>query len=161
MDLGCGPAEILGYLPECDYLGVDINQRYIDQARAKFGHRGTFHCGTVETFDTYKPASFDVVFASGIVHHLDDPQARQLVEIARRSLRFVTVDGCHTAENGIIARFLLSQDRGKYVRTCEGYRAILAESFDEVSFAIRRDLMRAPYCHVFLVSTTPKHSCFA
>ena len=33
LDIGCGPADILAYLPQVSYSGFDISQDYIDQAR--------------------------------------------------------------------------------------------------------------------------------
>ena len=33
LDIGCGPAEILDYIPECEYYGYDIDKRAINFAR--------------------------------------------------------------------------------------------------------------------------------
>ena len=30
LDIGCGPAEILDYIPECEYYGYDIDKRSIN-----------------------------------------------------------------------------------------------------------------------------------
>ena len=44
LDIGCGTAWILEYLPEnIAYWGYDINPVYIAAARAKFGKRGSLH----------------------------------------------------------------------------------------------------------------------
>ena len=40
IDLGCGPADYLGLLPQVRYIGVDVNPRYIAYARKRFGDRG-------------------------------------------------------------------------------------------------------------------------
>ena len=32
LDIGCGPAEILDYLPAVDYWGFDISEEYINHA---------------------------------------------------------------------------------------------------------------------------------
>ena len=36
----CGPADILAFLPEIDYLGIDYLESYIAAARRGFGNRG-------------------------------------------------------------------------------------------------------------------------
>jgi len=42
LDIGCGPADILHYLPAgVEYTGFDMSQRYIDDAGKEFGSRGT------------------------------------------------------------------------------------------------------------------------
>ena len=35
LDIGCGPAEILDYIPECEYYGYDIDKRSINFAKKK------------------------------------------------------------------------------------------------------------------------------
>ena len=33
LDIGCGPANVLNYLPKCDYYGYDIDKRSINYAK--------------------------------------------------------------------------------------------------------------------------------
>src|SRR5436190_23144807 len=47
LDIGCGTAEILDYLPEVEYLGFDQNESYIRAARKRYGPRGSFVGGDV------------------------------------------------------------------------------------------------------------------
>jgi 2-polyprenyl-3-methyl-5-hydroxy-6-metoxy-1,4-benzoquinol methylase len=35
LDIGCGPAQILEHIPQCDYYGYDIDQRSIQYAKRK------------------------------------------------------------------------------------------------------------------------------
>lgn len=45
LDIGCGPADILEYLPEnIEYVGIDMSGEYIEAARKRFGRRGRFIC---------------------------------------------------------------------------------------------------------------------
>ena len=39
IDIGCGSAEVLRYLPDVDYIGIDINPDYIAFARRTYGNR--------------------------------------------------------------------------------------------------------------------------
>src|SRR5689334_2036411 len=47
LDIGCGPADILDYMPEVNYTGVDLSPEYIDAAQKRFGSRGRFQCSDV------------------------------------------------------------------------------------------------------------------
>ena len=42
IDIGCGPAQILPWLPEVDYLGLDTNPACIASAKQMHPGRGTF-----------------------------------------------------------------------------------------------------------------------
>lgn len=33
LDVGCGPANVLSYLPAVDYTGIDLNEKHIAYAR--------------------------------------------------------------------------------------------------------------------------------
>src|SRR6059058_2147114 len=47
IDLGCGPGDILDYLPEVRYLGLDVNPRYIQAAATRYRDRGEFRVSSV------------------------------------------------------------------------------------------------------------------
>src|SRR5687767_12267546 len=74
LDIGCGTGTILGYLPrEVDYVGYDLNPRYIEEARRRHAGRGRFFCARVEEAPE-EPGGFDLVLATAILHHLEDPE---------------------------------------------------------------------------------------
>ena len=155
LDIGCGPGDILGDLPEVDYLGFDINRKYVEAAQKRFGRRGRFFCGDVGlTAIDQEAASFDLVLATGVLHHLDDTQAIGLFNLARRALkpggRLVTYDGCFVAGQPKLARFVVSRDRGQYVRESAEYAKLAAQVFPQVRSFVRHDLLRIPYTHVIL-----------
>ena len=154
LDLGCGPADILAFLPEVHYVGYDASAAYIARARARFGARGEFHCHPLAEDLAVPPRSFDAVIAHGLLHHLDDDGARVLFRVAKHALRaggrLVTFDGCFSADQGSAARLLLSLDRGRYVRTRDGYERLARAEFGEVSSFVRHDLLRLPYTHLIM-----------
>jgi SAM-dependent methyltransferase len=156
LDLGCGTARILDYLPKGAYQGFDESQIYIDAAQRHYGNRGTFTCALVgqTIIDQLQP--FDLVLAMGLIHHLDEEQAHSLMKLAKSALRkggrLVTIDPCFTTGQGAVARFLVGRDRGQNIRTAEQYRLIAEDSFKNVELTVKhRNWL--PYTHCIMECT--------
>ena len=161
LDLGCGPGDILQFLPAVEYVGYGINPAYIERARKRFGDRGKFYCQAVEA-NLSLENHFDVVIAHGVLHHLDDDAARALFRVARRALkpggRLVTFDGCYAEGQSALARLFLSLDRGRHVRGREAYEELARSAFDDVRSFVRHDLIRIPYTHLIMECGTTRPS---
>ncbi len=153
LEIGCGPGTIAGYLPDSEYVGFDMSSKYIEMARKRFPH-AQFVCERVSQFSLAKQQSFDAVLALGIVHHLDDQEARQLFQIAYDALKsggkLITFDGVWTSDQSPVARWLLARDRGEYVRNKGEYVNIASQVFANVKANVRHDLIRIPYSHLIL-----------
>ena len=156
LDIGCGPAEILDYLPGVRYWGFDISAPYIERARAHFGDRGSFSCKVLTEDDLAGLPEFDVVLSVGVLHHLDDATARSVLALARRALkpggRLVTLDPCLQPGQNPIARFLIARDRGQNVRDEHGYKQLATSVFDDCKVWIRHK-SGIPYTHCILECT--------
>lgn len=151
LDIGCGTGTILDDLPpDVDYVGYDLNPRYIEEARRRFPDRGRFFCARAGEAPE-DLGSFDLVLAMAILHHLDDPEADGLVAISHLHLRpggcLVTLDPVRHPGQSPIARLLVALDRGRRVRTPEGYRDLVAARFQSVETALLTDLAAIPYSH--------------
>ena len=153
LDVGCGPADILTDLPDIDYWGFDISEAYINKARTKFGMRGRFHCKQLQLEDLAGYPSFDVVLALGLLHHLDDVAAKNIMVLASKALkpggRLVTIDPCLDPSQNPIARFLIRNDRGQNVRDKKGYEAIARSVFESPRVEVRHQAW-IPYTHCFM-----------
>lgn len=151
LDIGCGPADILEELPEDigAYHGFDMNPAYIEAARSRWGDRGRFECQRVDEAALPQPGSYDIVLATGILHHLDDREATRLFEVARHALRpggwLVTYDNVHIDNQNPVARWLIARDRGRAVRTQNGYEALARPLFPRIECVILHDTLRLPY----------------
>jgi SAM-dependent methyltransferase len=155
LDIGCGPADVLEYLPKVDYLGLDISPEYITSARKRFGTRGRFVCEDIGRVTLEEEVgSFNLVLATGVLHHLDEIHAGALLGLARRALRpggrLITFDGCYVPEQSRAARWLLSHDRGKFVRTAPEYLRLVSRWFTNIEPHVRHDLLRIPYTHLIM-----------
>lgn len=156
LDIGCGTARILDYLPDVDFYGFDLSQRYIDEATLRYGARGVFKCALVEqaVIDHLEP--FDIVMATGLLHHLDDDQAVGLMRLVYAALReggrMVTIDPCYADDQNAASRFLVSRDRGQKVRNLAGYSSIAKSVFTNTT-AIVRHRKWIPYTHCIMECT--------
>ena len=151
LDIGCGTADILSYLPAgVEYWGYDISSEYIEAAKSRFGDRGHFMCGRFDIQEANRLPKFDVVLAIGLLHHLGDAEAVELFQLARAALhengRMITFDGCLVPGQNPIARFLLLRDRGQNVRAAEEYRGLAGSSFENVQGYVRHQAW-IPYTH--------------
>ena len=132
LDIGCGTASILSYLPDTigEYTGVDMNPLYIDFARKRWKDRTNcrFFCQKVEDTAILQTGYYDIILAIGILHHLDDHEAVRLFDIAHHALRLngamITYDNVYLENQHWFARWFISKDRGKAVRTIEGYKRL-------------------------------------
>jgi SAM-dependent methyltransferase len=153
LDIGCGPGTILPYLPDSDYVGFDASAQYIEAGRRNFP-QAKFLCARVNDHAPAQPSYFDVALALGILHHIDDAEALRLFEIALEALKpggkLVSVDGVWAANQSAAARYLIRRDRGKFVRSEEGYVRIASQVFTRVKATIRDDLLRIPYTHIIM-----------
>lgn len=156
LDIGCGTGSLLDDLPpDVDYAGYDLNPRYIAEAERRYGSRGRFFQARVGEQPPFAE-SFDLVVAKGVLHHLSDSDAGRLIRDAHGHLReggcLVTSDPVFHPGQSRIARFLISRDRGRRVRTPEGYRALLTACFSEIEERLVTDLLTVPYSHFMLRS---------
>jgi SAM-dependent methyltransferase len=129
LDIGCGPADILSYLPDVDYWGFDISEEYIHHARIKFGNRGNFQCKQL------------------------DSSAAFIMRLASKALkpggRLLTIDPCLEPSQNKIAHFLIRRDRGQNVRDKNGYQKIAQTAFVAPKVEVRHKAW-IPYTHCFM-----------
>jgi len=172
VDIGCGPGHIVAELPEgVVYYGFDVDEGYIRFANEHFGTLGRFYC---RLFDEAAAADFgpaDVVMMNGVLHHLDDATLSATIETVSKALRpegiFFALDGVYAPDQSAVAKWLLNNDRGKFVRTESGYRKLLTKSFAACEFYVHNDLTRLPYSLIIskcrgplkLISLGEDHSC--
>ena len=82
IDIGCGEGFIINCLNRPDITGVDISKKALDIAKRK--NPGCNFC-TGSVYDlSFKESSFDLVIATEVLEHLENPE-KALQEIGRIS----------------------------------------------------------------------------
>jgi SAM-dependent methyltransferase len=154
LDIGCGVGASLRHLPDSvGYVGIDISGAYIAKAKANYGQRGTFICADVATLDAATLGIYDRAFSFGVLHHLSDEVATHVVALVRRVVKpggaFVTIDPCYLPGQNPIAKLLIDNDRGKYIRDAAGFERIVS-GLGPVRTTVHHDLLRIPYTKVVM-----------
>ena len=156
LDIGCGPGDLLDSIPPVSYTGIDLNQSYIDDAKARYGERGQFLVGDVADLAKLleKDTKFQIVILSGVIHHLDDPTVKELFKTINSILSedgyLYTADPCFCPKQSAIALWLAEKDRGLHVRTPDQYKQLANSVFGQVDCQEHNDLLRIPYSHFIM-----------
>lgn len=155
LDVGCGPGFVIDYLPKVEYVGTDLDKRYIDHALKNYGDRGDFHYVELSAQNIESFGKFDLILLNGVLHHIDDAGVSKLLSLLRSSLkdsgRLMTLDGCITKSMSSVSRFLLRHDRGQYVRDEAAYIKIASSVFPQITHFHRTDLFSVPYDALVMV----------
>lgn len=158
LDIGCGPAAFFARYSDAErfsYVGIEPNASYVRDARAQFPGI-ELHGGTVPEVRDRITGSFDLVVLEGVLHHIDDETAIEALAFAAERLtpggRLVALDPVLLERQHPVARALARLDRGKHVRSLEGYRALAVGPFRQelVNVSVVSGLLRVPYDQAFL-----------
>ncbi len=128
IDIGCGIGRYAN-ITEGKYLGIDLNQRYIDYAYKK--HRcpnQSFRCADVMTVLSGQ-STFNLALIVDFLHHLSDEQcARVLNAASHLAEQYVVSFEPITYQPNPIGRWIVEHDRGTYVRPLEELHRLFRES---------------------------------
>src|SRR5260370_41313836 len=107
------------------YVGIDIVPGYIELARQRYPAGSFLHMDARKL--TFQDNRFDLVTLIATLHHLDDELIRACLKEVKRVLRADGVVLCAEpmfTKRRPLSSLLLSMDRGKHIRTREGYQAL-------------------------------------
>jgi SAM-dependent methyltransferase len=135
LDVGCGPGTNAGRFSACDYVGIDINERYLAVARARY--RGRFIQADLATADLSSLGSFDTILVNSFLHHLPDATvSRILSQISGLLAPSASVHVLELVlpEHWSLSRVMAKLDRGRYARSVVSWRDLLVSHFAPVVF---------------------------
>ncbi len=141
LDIGCGPAEILNYIPNANYYGFDIDKRSIKYAKKKYKRKNHhFFCKRFEQKELIRLPKFDFIILFGILHHLENSEIKKLLYLCKKKMKknskLLTEDPIFLKKQNFIAKFLIRHDRGINVREKKEYLNLVKKHFRSVSSKI-------------------------
>lgn len=160
LDIGCGTGELIDLFPAgTEYIGIDPNSDYINFCINKYSSHKVkcqFHVSGVDTLDKLDiPQEWaDIVVMSGVLHHLNDNQVRNAFKFSSKVLqkngKFVSIDGLRKTNQNPFVKWVLDNDRGKYVRHEEEYTSLAKEFFPNVETFAWSGSLRIPSSHLIM-----------
>ena len=152
LDVACGPGAFSELFPAETYVGVDMNQRYIDYARRRY--KGTFHVMDARKLD-FEAGTFDDVLVYGLLHHLNDEDARAVLDgiarVLKPSGRTLIIEDIPTESRlNLIGRLLHRIENGHFIRTAEEYRTLLGGHLQKQG----EQFFRSGFCDYYMASLT-------
>ena len=147
LDLGCGPGAFSDLFDGDDYVGVDMNARYIDYARRK--RKGSFLVGDARSM--HLPDSrFDQTLIFGLLHHLPDEDVRRVLGEVRRVMgpggrALVIEDIPAVSKLNLVGHLIHNVENGEHIRPPEEYRRLYGE-FARVE---REEVLRSGICDYY------------
>lgn len=134
LDVACGPGTNARHFHHTDYLGVDLNERYVRYARNATGR--DFRVMDVTSAELAEDR-FDFILVNSFFHHVPDDDARRVLA---HLATLLTGDGhIHVLDlvlptDRSVAGWLARHDRGDFARPLPRWRELFSESFDSVIF---------------------------
>lgn len=158
VDMGCGPGDILNYLPlDITYIGFDVSEDYIGAAERRFGKRATFIVRTIRECLNVPDSRLncaDLVLCTGLLHHLDDREAIDALQLSKQIMapsgRLVCIEPTFLVHQGRLSRWIMSRDRGRHVRTEKEWKKLVSTVFGSFETGIATNLYRIPYTHIII-----------
>ncbi|MFQ5743487.1 MAG: class I SAM-dependent methyltransferase [Acidobacteriota bacterium] len=134
LDVGCGPGTNTHHFDGVDYLGVDINERYVNHARRRY--RRNFVVADIrEGF--VAAGRFDFILVNSLLHHIDTEGTRRILG----ALASLLSDDGHLhildlvlPSSPSIALLLARWDRGDFPRPLATWQRLFERDFEPLVF---------------------------
>jgi len=129
LDLGCGPGAFADLFDGDDYVGADLNARYVEHARRT--RKGTFLHADARQLEV-PDARFQQVLIFGLLHHLPDEDVRAVLEEACRVMapggRILAIEDIPAISKlNLIGHLVHHAENGEHIRPAEDYRRLYRE----------------------------------
>jgi ubiquinone/menaquinone biosynthesis C-methylase UbiE len=132
LDLGCGTAEFCRCFAPGVYLGIDISEKYISFAKRR-NPEYSFAIAAGQNL-CLRAKTFPQILINGVIHHLNDEQAKYMLSETRRILtddgKLLLIEDIETTSTSPFSRVIHSMDKGDNIRWREQYEQLLNKFFE-------------------------------
>ncbi|WP_185967254.1 class I SAM-dependent methyltransferase [Legionella israelensis] len=149
LDLGCGEGKLCDWIHDiCDYYGVDYSDDYLSYANEKYKNKGKFIKFDLSSSQAHTDLSkhWDIIISIGLLHHLANDDVlkvkKNFMDFNPNAIIF-TIDPVLLEQQNIFAKFIVSRDRGSYVRKLYEYQELLKNYQYHLD-----NFCRIPYNHI-------------
>ncbi len=147
IDVGCGPGAFSSLFERGDYVGVDMNARYI--AYAQKHCKGAFVAADAQHVGL-PSGRFDQALIFGLLHHLSDEQVRGVLAECKRMLvpggRILAIEDIPAVSRlNLIGHLIHSVENGEHIRPTEEYRRL----YTEQASIEREETLRSGICDYY------------
>lgn len=135
LDVGCGPGTNAHHFAAAYYVGIDLNRRYIEDARRRHGR--DFRVADATEFAVPDGERFDFILVNSFLHHIPDRPVSELLANLRRALApggHIHVMELVLPAQRNVGRLLARLDRGDHARPLHRWHELLGASFATVVF---------------------------
>jgi len=133
LDFGCGTGDFCLLFDKSQYIGVDIEKRFIEFAKSRFGGYNFLKINEGKSLP-FKDSYFDKVLVFGVLHHISDNDIQRILkELARvlsNSGEIILYDQLPSSEQKkFFGKVLVKFDRGKFIRENGNLKILLKQYF--------------------------------
>lgn len=117
LDIGCGIGQY-SKITSSNYLGVDLNGKYIDYCQKKFmnENKKSFRCADVTSLLDEK-TKFDVVLMVDFLHHIPDEIAKKILKTSSQLAdKYIISFEPIKEQRNSIGQLIIDNDRGDHIR---------------------------------------------
>jgi SAM-dependent methyltransferase len=153
LDLGCGPGAFADVFLGDDYVGVDLNARYIEHARRT--RKGTFLVSDGRKVDL-PDGRFDQILIFGLLHHLPDDDVRAVLAESTRLLapggRILAIEDIPAISRlNLVGHLIHNVENGEHIRPAEEYRRLYGEGGRRIE---REEILQSGICDYYAAVLT-------
>jgi SAM-dependent methyltransferase len=130
LDVGCGPGTNARRFQHAEYVGIDINERYLAVGRSKY--QGQFIHADLEISDLSSLGAFDTIVVNSFLHHLSDTAVHRVQAQVATLLEpqgTVHILELVRPDHLCLGRAMAKLDRGRYARPAVEWQELFTRHF--------------------------------
>jgi 2-polyprenyl-3-methyl-5-hydroxy-6-metoxy-1,4-benzoquinol methylase len=135
LDVGCGPGTNAPSFAHAEYLGIDINPRYIQLAKKRF--RRDFLVADATSYSVPADSHYDFILVNSFLHHIDTPAVSRILGHLSTLLSpngFLHCVELVLPDHPGLPRTLARMDRGRFARPLHDWQNLFQTHLETDTF---------------------------